>query len=451
MRKLKTALMQFCTSHLDWIQSVSADYLKQKQVSLDVYIKDLCCLQGNLDELGILIISRCFHLHTLILVDGSYWTSRAENEYKDTLIKLAFCGDGVFKELSVLPKKDCLDVDAAINKADVLYKSNVEKSLQADLSDSGIITDPDSGHESDGEASKEDEENYFVVNGVKYPGIQKDYGDARKDFSDLTNVPMPSESEEEEPESSASSEDEGVQQDLWLPPSANHSRPRKTKKMAAPKSATNTAQATGLQPTRNAVKQVHSRCIERDQPYVCFYCQEVSIMQSSYRKHMETQHPNDLFPCESCNKMFKTFNNVCKHQRSHKYLKWGCKECDYRCQFPGQLTRHSEVHTQTDLVACTDPSCMKSFTDKYSMKAHLVMHTTQLICEYCPKSTNKTYTSVPALKQHIRGLHGPSWTAYCGEHFKWKSRYFKHLGKCLTCKAIKKQKKPRKILFLVNL
>ena len=145
----------------------------------------------NLDELGILIISQCFHLHTLILVNGSYWTSRAENEYRDTLIKLAFCGEGVFKELSVLPKNDCLDVDTAINKADVLYKSNVEKSLKADLSGTGIITNPDSGHKSDGEASKEDEENYFVVNGVKYPGIRKDYGDARKDFSDLTNVPMP--------------------------------------------------------------------------------------------------------------------------------------------------------------------------------------------------------------------------------------------------------------------
>ena len=107
----------------------------------------------------------------------------------------------------------------------MLYKSNVEKSLQADLSGTGIITDPDSGHESDGEASKVDEENYFVVNGVKYPGIQKDYEDARKDLSDLTNVPIPSESEEEELESSASSEDEGVQQDLWLPPSANRSRP----------------------------------------------------------------------------------------------------------------------------------------------------------------------------------------------------------------------------------
>ena len=71
-----------------WIGSKALHhgYIKGKQVPLELYLKCLCNLEGKLDELRILIIdlSRCFHVHTLILIDGSYWTSRAKNDYKNT-------------------------------------------------------------------------------------------------------------------------------------------------------------------------------------------------------------------------------------------------------------------------------------------------------------------------------------------------------------------------------
>ena len=57
---------------------------------------------------------------------------------------------------------------------------------------------------------------------------------------------------------------------------------------------------------------------------------------------MQTKHLNDLFPCENCNKMFKSFNGLLKHQRSHNYLKQECDDCDYRGQFSSQLAHHQK-------------------------------------------------------------------------------------------------------------
>ena len=76
----------------------------------------------KLDELRVLIISRCFYLHTLILINENYWTSHAKNEYKNTLVKLAFCGEGIYKELCPVAEENDLDVNSIINEADVLQK-----------------------------------------------------------------------------------------------------------------------------------------------------------------------------------------------------------------------------------------------------------------------------------------------------------------------------------------
>ena len=294
--KMKAALTQFISTHMDWIKSVASHYIKGKQVPLELYLKRLCNLEGKLDELGILIISRCFHVHTLILIYGSYWTSHDKNDYKNTLVKLAFCGEGIYNELSPVAEEDSVDVNI-INKVDVLEKGCDEKDLYGTglVSESETAQPDDSGNESDGD------EHYFVVNGVRYKGIQKDdYETEKQKLLDLTNVPVESDSEDKE--ASISSKDEGVQRDLWLPAAEKHRhRPawgKKPKHPPQPDPASNNSvdpNNTASQPT----KQVRFRQTNREQPYVCFYCQETCVMLISFRTHMQMKHPNDLYPCEN--------------------------------------------------------------------------------------------------------------------------------------------------------
>ena len=164
MPKMKAALTQFIVTHMDWIQSVASDYIKAKQVPLELYLKCQCNLDRKLDELRILIISRCFHVHTLILINGSYWTSHLENDYKNTFVKLAFYGMGIYKELYPVAEEDSADVNTVINKVDILQKGCDEKDLHGTglLSESETAQPEDIGNESEGD------KNYFVVNGVRY-------------------------------------------------------------------------------------------------------------------------------------------------------------------------------------------------------------------------------------------------------------------------------------------
>ena len=465
MPKLKAALCQFVSTHMDWIQSVASDYVKAKQVSLEVYLRKLCNLDGKLDELGIMIISRCFHVHTLILINGSYWTSRAENDYKKTVIKLAFCGEGIYKELCPISEEDTDDLNTVINKADVLRKGSDAKDLQGtglvsdakdlqgtglvsdakDLQGTGLVSESETAQPDDSGNESEGDEHYFVVNGVRYKGIQKDdCASEKQDILDLTNV-TDDDFDSEEEEAISSSEDEGVEKDLWLPANIRRRRPASGKQ---PQPDVSTSVDPSNTAASQATTQVLLRRTNRKDPYVCFYCQESCVMLITFRTHMQTKHPNDKFPCENCSKTFESFNGLLKHQRSHKYLKWACDDCQYRCQFPGQLARHQKTHTKLQLVPCQVDDCNKKFTDKFSMKSHMKTHTTSLQCDLCPKDTEKRFNCEPSLSQHKRGQHGPGWTSYCGINYKWKSRYSRHIKKCTDCGKFRVQKRKERYLFL---
>ena len=226
-------------------------------------MKRLCNFEGKLDELGILIISRCFHVHTLILIDGSYWTSRAKNDYKNTLVKLAFCGEGIYKELSPVAKEDSVDVNMVINKADVLEKGCDEK----DLHGTGLVTDSETAQPEDSGNESDENEHYFVVNVVRYKGIQKDdYDTEKQKLLDLANVPVESDSEEEE--ASISSEDEGVQQDLWLPAAEKHRhRPAWGKKPKSPPQP-DPALNNSVDPNNTASQPTKQVCFRRTKAWV---------------------------------------------------------------------------------------------------------------------------------------------------------------------------------------
>ena len=60
------------------------------------------------------------------------------------------------------------------------------------------------------------------------------------------------------------------------------------------------------------------------------------------------------------------------------------------------------------------------------------------------------YTSIQACNLHKRGMHGPGWTAKCGKHFKWKSKFSKHITKedCKVCLKHRADIKLQRFLFL---
>ena len=74
------------------------------------------------------------------MLAGTYVTTRANNDFKDCLVKLAYCGDGVFKE-----------IDASVVNPDPDPKSidSVEEELEEDIHCTGILSEPSDEEEED--------------------------------------------------------------------------------------------------------------------------------------------------------------------------------------------------------------------------------------------------------------------------------------------------------------
>ena len=48
-------------------------------------------------------------------------------------------------------------------------------------------------------------------------------------------------------------------------------------------------------------------------------------------------------------------------------------------------------------------------------------------------------------------MHGEGWTSHCGDHFKWKSQYTKHMGGCKTCMKYRADRQMWRYNFLHNM
>ena len=186
--------------------------------------------------------------------------------------------------------------------------------------------------------------------------------------------------------------------------------------------------------------------IARERNYGCYVCLQTFEMKQSFVIHFQNQHPELPFRCEFCATDFLSPNGLFKHERSHEYLKYKCIACNKKFQFPYQLKAHKSIHTGHDRHQCG--LCEKDFSMKCARDFHQKSHGVEIACELCPITTTKWYSNDVALSQHKRGIHGEGWTSHCGDHFKWKSRYTKHMGGCKRCMKYRADRQMRRYNFL---
>ena len=176
-------------------------------------------------------------------------------------------------------------------------------------------------------------------------------------------------------------------------------------------------------------------------PVKCSVC---SIEKRSIRKmnaHMKTEHPDYKYVCETCERPFDTYNAWYKHSEHHFELRYSCKHCGQKFQFPYQYRNHVKIHTKKGLIPCTWPKCKKLFTCNKNMFQHLQAHNEQTWdCELCdPK---KVFQTVSNFKQHQKGFHGDGFKSPCGKTHKWPYLRNKHNKECETCIEKLKSEKP---------
>ena len=87
------------SANIGWILKACAVLLSDRNLKVDDYVNQLIEPHFSFDEVAITIVCKMYNVHCLVLCNQTYWTTRSHANYADCVIKLAYFGNGLFKEI----------------------------------------------------------------------------------------------------------------------------------------------------------------------------------------------------------------------------------------------------------------------------------------------------------------------------------------------------------------
>jgi uncharacterized Zn-finger protein len=144
------------------------------------------------------------------------------------------------------------------------------------------------------------------------------------------------------------------------------------------------------------------------EPKECSICKKkLSNIEEHIKRH---QQEKKNFKCEHCEKICATKQALQEHiQRIHEKKSLGrwytCSICAENFIRNIDLRRHSFIHFQGKVYACSYPNCIERFKTSYKLKLHRVIHRESAIKNFVCEICNKSYLRQTALYKHKKQHH----------------------------------------------
>lgn len=162
-------------------------------------------------------------------------------------------------------------------------------------------------------------------------------------------------------------------------------------------------------------------------------CPMCNAMVVGLSKHLAQAHSSDkTLPCAHCPKSYRSKEGLLHHmQTNHPDVVYQCSSCDKSFVIESEYQRHCEIHNVDSLVC---KLCNRAFKLKSVYKAHMVAHKRGRICKGCKKS----FESVKSLEAHTQNQ---KLCSICNKIFCNKLSYYSNVHRaacegatiCLTC------------------
>lgn len=172
---------------------------------------------------------------------------------------------------------------------------------------------------------------------------------------------------------------------------------------------------------------IHRRLKHRDRlKYSSIKCEQCSISflnKKSLQDHMLRKHPNPnktRFICYVCQESFQYPKGLTKHMPTHPNVEYNCcyDECEEQFESDELLFRHLTDHLQVECKICH-----KSYT-QLSTVVHKCQTEKKLVCDYCGKIFSEKYSLKIHMNMHTDNR--PYSCDVCGKAFRRPTALTRH-------------------------
>ncbi|KAM8705442.1 hypothetical protein ACLKA7_009832 [Drosophila subpalustris] len=150
--------------------------------------------------------------------------------------------------------------------------------------------------------------------------------------------------------------------------------------------------------------QKHQLIHLSDRPqFQCDSCDRIYLTKQALKVHVDTKHKKSGSACSVCGKVFAIAKALEVHMRYHVgHFPYNCNQCERKFAQRSHLNVHQQVQHSSSRFFCEFPNCGKLFTSSSALRNHECTHTEMPFeCNVCQQGFPARYK----LRLHAQRKH----------------------------------------------